>query len=101
MANELKNRQNARNLARLRGVNRRFGLFKAESARLRSVIAFAFLLTRCLRYLSFAFQVRPLARLDEARPVERMPASFAFAHPQLHTPHPVASNFARSEEATS
>src|SRR5262245_52119832 len=44
--------------------------------------------------LSFTFQVRPLARLDEARPVERMPPSFAFEHLQLYTPQPVASTLA-------
>jgi hypothetical protein len=37
-ANGPKNRQNARNLAKLRDVNCRFGPFKAESGRLRSVI---------------------------------------------------------------
>src|SRR5262245_52068027 len=83
--------QNASNLARLRGMNRRFGRFEAESDWLRSVIISLSMLMRCPRTLSFAFQVRPLARLDEARPVERMPASFASEHLQLHTPQPIAS----------
>src|SRR5215510_4870338 len=91
MTNELKSRQDARSLVKLRGVNRRFGRLKSESSRLRSVITSLSMLTRCLRSLSFAFQVRPLARLDEARPVERMPASFAFDHLQLHMPQPIAS----------
>src|SRR5262245_65746413 len=47
-----------------------------------------------LRSLSFAFKVRPLARLDEARPVERMPATLAFEHLQLYMSQPIAATLA-------
>src|SRR6266498_3855168 len=49
---------------------------------------------RRLKYLPFAFEIPPFARLDEARPIERMAPISALDHLQLHSPQPFSPSFA-------